>query len=71
MDPQSLSEQWQKAVEHYQQMDALEVLSEPRQQAGQEILVAACPRCHTVAALSGEGRHLCRTCGQLLRYRKK
>ena len=37
-------------------------------QAGQEILVAPCPRCHTVAALSGEGKHLCRVCHTWLEY---
>jgi hypothetical protein len=40
-------------------------------QAGQEILVAHCPVCNTEAALSGEGKHLCRTCHIWLDYRRE
>lgn len=37
-------------------------------QCGQPALVARCPHCHTVAGLSGEGRHLCRGCYRWLEY---
>lgn len=48
----------------------LEVRAVPRIQADREILVGRCPvrNCGSVAALSGEGRHLCRKCGTWLRY---
>ncbi len=36
-------------------------------QAGQEILVGRCS-CGQVAALAGEGKHLCRKCWRWLRY---
>ena len=39
-----------------------------RTQAGQDILVARCPHCSTVAALSGPGKHLCRGCHKWLEY---
>lgn len=38
------------------------------QQAGQECLIARCPRCSTLAGLSGEGKHLCRGCYHWLEY---
>ena len=37
-------------------------------QAGRQILVGTCPVCGTVAALSGEGRHLCVKCFTWLRF---
>lgn len=38
-------------------------------QAGKEILVGQCP-CGALAALSGEGKHLCRHCNTWLQYEK-
>ena len=49
---------------------AIDVRAKAIQQMGTEVLVARCPRCGTVAGLTGEGRHLCRTCHQWLRYIK-
>lgn len=43
------------------------VRARPLLQAGSEALVGRCP-CGEVAALSGEGRHMCRRCGRWLRY---
>ena len=43
------------------------VRAKPLEQAGRTALVGACA-CGEVAALSGEGRHLCRRCGAWLRY---
>jgi hypothetical protein len=45
----------------------VEVRAKVKVQAGQEILLGRC-RCGEHAALSGEGRHLCRRCGTWLRY---
>lgn len=39
--------------------------AEKRQQAGQDILVARCPRCGATVALSGPGKYLC-PCGVTL-----
>jgi hypothetical protein len=43
------------------------IRARPLAQAGSTALVGTCP-CGTTAALSGEGRHLCRKCGRWLRY---
>jgi hypothetical protein len=48
----------------------LTVRAKPLAQAGSTVLVGKCPvrHCGEVAALSGEGRHMCRRCGAWLRY---
>lgn len=48
-----------------------DVTAQVRKQCGQEILVARCPKCKTVAGLSGEGKHLCRGCYTWLRFRRE
>lgn len=48
----------------------LDVRAKVRTQAGRQVLVGRCPKCGTVAALSGEGKHLCRGCRAWLRYRR-
>lgn len=47
-----------------------DVKAHVRRQMGAEILVACCPHCGEQAALSGEGKHLCRRCHRWLRYRR-
>lgn len=42
--------------------------AKPFVQMGATCLVAACPKCHTVAGLTGEGLHLCRHCHAWLKY---
>mgnify|MGYP007083497170 FL=1 len=49
----------------------IDVVARVRKQCGQEILVARCPKCKTVAGLSGEGKHLCRGCYTWLRFRRE
>lgn len=46
------------------------VRAQVRVQAGREILVGRCPveGCGQVAAIDGEGKHLCRRCWAWLRY---
>lgn len=44
------------------------IVARVHRQMGRDILVAACPRCTTVAGLDGEGKHLCRTCHLWLHY---
>jgi len=46
----------------------VDVVAQVLVQAGHECLVADCPKCGQRAALSGEGRHLCRRCLTWLRY---
>lgn len=48
----------------------IDVKAKVTKQMGQEVLVARCPmpNCGEVAALSGEGKHLCRRCHTWLRY---
>lgn len=48
-----------------------DVEADPYLQAGREVLVFSCPVCTNVAALSGEGRHQCRSCHTWLRVRRK
>lgn len=57
-----------KAQEIASPIAAVKVAATVVVQAGQEILVARCPRCPTVAALTGEGKHLCRHCFTWLEY---
>jgi hypothetical protein len=47
---------------------AQKVKAQVVKQAGAEVLAARCPKCRTLAALSGPGKHLCRTCHQWLEY---
>ncbi len=61
----------EQAQDFAKRQTALTVEATPAKQAGQDILVGACPRCRNVAALSGEGKHLCRACGQWLDYKAK
>ncbi|HEX5272705.1 MAG TPA: hypothetical protein VFW33_19545 [Gemmataceae bacterium] len=46
----------------------IDVRAKVGKQMGQEYLIARCPSCGEVAALSGEGKHLCRRCHAWLRY---
>ena len=68
MDPVHLQKAWDDCREQADQLPCIEVQAEVRTQAGQQILVASCPKCRTPAGLAGPGRHLCRTCHTLLKY---
>lgn len=48
--------------------DPIPVRCVKQQQCGLDILVARCPHCNTIGALSGPGRHLCRGCHNWLLY---
>jgi hypothetical protein len=50
---------------------ATPVKAAARKQGNVDILVAGCPHCRTVAALSGEGKHLCRGCHNWLDYKRE
>lgn len=56
---------------HARAATLVDVVATPYVQAGQEVLVATCPICTHVAALSGEGRHQCRSCHTWLRFNRK
>jgi hypothetical protein len=67
-DLEAFRREWDKAQEIAEAVRCpLVVRAVVRIQAGREILVGRCP-CGTVAALSGEGKHLCRLCWRWLRY---
>jgi hypothetical protein len=47
----------------------LDVKAIARHQCGVPVLVARCPKCKTIAGLTGEGKHLYRGCYTWLRFR--
>lgn len=49
----------------------IDVRAKVTKQMGEEVLVAKCPACGEFAALSGEGKHLCRRCHTWLNYRRE
>lgn len=72
-DPQEAGERFESAFVKAQNiadgaLAPIKVPARVRKQMGLECLVAKCPKCNTVACLSGEGRHLCRTCFTWLLY---
>jgi len=68
MDPLDLQANFLKALEQAEAVQAVDVPARVVLQAGREVLVAACPKCGHLAALSGEGKHLCRHCATWLRF---
>lgn len=71
--PEKRHEQFLRSLDEAKKKTAtiLDVEATVYQQAGQDVLVATCPVCTNVAALSGEGRHQCRSCHIWLRYHRK
>lgn len=68
-DPEAFRKQFLEACDIADGVrTALEVRATPAIQGGREVLFGTCPRCKQVAALSGEGKHLCRRCRSWLRY---
>lgn len=46
------------------------VVAEKRQQCGQDIWVAPCPKCGVTIALNGQGKIIC-SCGSFLKFTDK
>lgn len=55
-------------VREQKTLDPIPVEAELVVQFDQEVLAATCPKCRTVAGVTGGNRHLCRTCWTLLLY---
>lgn len=71
-DPEAFKNDFEKALNIAEGIRApTPVKAVVHKQAGIEVLVAQCPHCRTQAALSGEGKHLCRGCNNWLDYKRE
>lgn len=71
-DPELFKREMEKSLEIAEGVKTpTVVVAKVRRQGNVEILVAACPHCRVIGALTGEGKHLCRGCFQWLDFKRE